>query len=982
MRMSTFGFMIMSFLFCMKTAQADSFGLQRIQDDFEDGLYSNWICSSNYWSVEEDAGNHYFQVDNASGTEKALTTDDHFENIFLTLDVTRTSSSGTPSLLFHYEDEDNYLCLRFKPWRLELALVTNGVSQVIQTEYSNHVAGITYSYEVQMIGRTVAVYRKNAVGTVDEIFFETLTDSEWLPGGKIGMLSWQSTTRFDNIFLRETSVRTSACKEKWYWIDEDNDPVFSDYDWLTDVGSSVAWIGLDGNAYRIKQAIQMMHDEYLEVQSFPNQYDKDGVEDDWWCTRFLPSRKVTATNSTLMVDLLNGYPTDTNEHYFVVNTDKFPVGTTWHVWDMTDGDGGKIWKYGWSVTNGILTLTNNVNTIEVGHQYSVTFSADLYGGLDVDLVNSDARGFWEAKLTNALAQNGWDVDVYRPTRLMYGFQELKATDETPIFFDWYGYGTSVNSNDIALMTNVTGQSYFNTSWLIENGVHRSVNDVPSDDYRAWMTVQQAHALDYASNLCYRVHNDPLDDDNPNRVCFFWGDAWVGIEPHLGMLDECGFDEVVTSCNDETSARRIMSFPGAQCRRFRQWWNTDGGSISNEISVHEETFKHAMRGMLFACPDGFGYGGDLQEDIPDDSTDAIRNMIGGQYEKFELVHNYLNGMKPYTNGIVVYVVNSWGEIRSWPKNFTVNPSQQGLQALTDLPIDVRFISFEEIDGTNRIPDDADVLLCLGEPGSSWAGDSDWTSGGDNTVARTIKNFVKAGGGFVGIDAAGILTEDNSLPIGNMYGLEYDGTASDAAAQRHYTKYDPWRFQDDVRKYVISDKEVVLDSSRTILTNAPDDLGDVIYNCLMDVDTSVNPTILASDSGSGRPLVTANDFENGKAIYIAGVGTSMAYQEFLKQAIYYVAGTKGTGALELLDCATPGAFVYYYPETRLFIAYNMEADVSQIDVKASAIAEGTVGVTLTPVYNASSTLSKTVAQLEAGFTLSIGPGNFKIWRVSDQ
>jgi 1,3-beta-galactosyl-N-acetylhexosamine phosphorylase len=957
---------LLIFIFGAICVQAGNFELQRIQDDFEDGNAVNWEGDDN-WEVVVVNGNHLYQGKSLHGTTTSSTLDSHFENFTIDFDVVRTSAGGIASLLVHRQYNGDCLGLELKPFGLDLVAFVQGVKHVLASDTKEHPQDVMSRYRFFIRGHEIAVSRRNETGAYEPVLTRTLADSLWLPGGRIALQSSGAICRFDNIILH-TSLRTAHYNRHYYWnskVDED------DLDWLNGIGANVVWMKHKQDANRIKDAISTFHDHKMEVQAYPF-HSKPDIHKSWACHLFLPSRKVEAVSSTLTIDLLKGYVNSVKRNHYRVDENTFDKENYWHVWDMTDGSGKKLGDTNWSLSGNMLTL----HDVVPGHVYSVSFVAESHSYV-YDIVHPDARKFKLDLLNSFLDTEGFDIDIYRDTYFMYHFMTIENSGESN-FLDWYGYGSSVNPADIEMMESEAGKNTFNSGFLIENGKYRSANDVPTDNYRAWMRVQQKRAMEFGKEVNSRIHHDGLDNGKPNRIRFFWGDGWAGMEPYLGMLDSCGFDEVVTSSNSEMSARRVMSFEGRQRRCLRQWWDIGNGSFEKELETEKRIFKHALRGMLFACPDGYGYGGNLYDTLNNHQNTSLREMLAEQFTQFEILHNYINRIEPYKNDIVIYVVNSWGELRSWPKTFTVNPSQEGLKALTDLPADVKFISLREI-GKSGIPADADVLLCMGEPGSSWAGDTDWTYGSEGSVASILKNFVNDGGGFIGIDAPGVRKEEGPFVLDDLFGLEFDGVASEAAEKRHHTQFDRWRFQDDKRYHTLK-KVLKLNSSRSVLTDVPEDLGEIIYNCKMRIG-SESPDILASfeDGGIIRPLVTSKKFGNGKAIYIAGVGTSVNYQEFLKRAIYDAAGSKGVHARVSLDCSTPGAYIYYYPENRIFIAYNMDAAGSNINIKGKIMVEEADSLVLVPVYNGTDTLSYSAADMIEGIDIQVDQGEFKIWRA---
>lgn len=98
------------------------------------------------------------------------------------------------------------------------------------------------------------------------------------------------------------------------------------------------------------------------------------------------------------------------------------------------------------------------------------------------------------------------------------------------------------------------------------------------------------------------------------------------------------------------------------------------------------------------------------------------------------------------------MNAWGKVRSWMCNMTAHElwyqqsySYQGIyEALSGMPVDVDFISFE--DAKNGALANYDIVINAGDAGTAWSGGEYWA---DEKLLTEVRKFVNNGGGFIGV-----------------------------------------------------------------------------------------------------------------------------------------------------------------------------------------------------------------------------------------
>ena len=717
---------------------------------------------------------------------------------------------------------------------------------------------------------------------------------------------------------------------------------------VSDLGANTAWLTPASVGDVALSARRLRHAEppLQAMASVSAVMDRVGgvVPSNMRPRQYLASRPATASmDGTLEIDLLAGYAAEGDRSYAIDRT--LDPSRLWIVWDLTTGE--RVSPQAWELRgNGTLAIFDAM----AGHAYSAAFIATFYIPYWLDFMHSEAR------------ERGWrlldewaaaDLDIHRATYLSYFYPRYMKADKKYGLLDWYGYNVGIHPNHIVAMEAATGRP-FDPEFLVERGALKTTNDVPHEDYFQWMGVIQASVTEFAREFNRRIH----ENEPGKRTRMFIDDGWIGMEPALGLLDDAGFDEVVTPMNTARDARRIMDFDGAVARivRIGVWNFPTPSDAEKRIS---SAWGRGLRGMLFDFPDGITLGGDVQslvEDFGEESRE-IEGRIRDIFARFKTYHGLLNGRQAHTVPMNVYVVNAWGPLRAWPKDWTVNYSQQGIEALADLPLPVRFLSLRDIEHQG-IPEDADVLVNIGEPGTSWSGGFYWTP----TVVAHVRRFVREGGGFLGIDGPTI--DGDTLTLADVLGLVYQGPVQEAPEiVRGIWQGPPQSARAALR----------LTTGDPLFADLPPELGEIRYNARMrPADAGVE---VLADSAEGA-FVTLRAYGAGKAAYLSGVSDHENYEEFLKRLIYRVADKEEL--LEELNTPTPGAHVYYYPETRLLVLYNRAA-CQEVAVQAGLLARPDERVTLAPVAGTDKMLTVTGAELRDGVSLAIKRAEVGIWRV---
>ena len=304
------------------------------------------------------------------------------------------------------------------------------------------------------------------------------------------------------------------------------------------------------------------------------------------------------------------------------------------------------------------------------------------------------------------------------------------------------------------------------------------------------------------------------------------------------------------------------------------------------------WNSVRRALLRAKIDRIGLGGYLHlvEDFPD-FCDYIEKVS----DEFRLISSFHDAGKPYTIQTKVAVLHSWGALRSWTLSGHFHETYMHdlihiNEALSGLPVDVKFISFEDI--KKGALEDVDVVINAGYAGSAWSGGDHWK---DDEVVTVLTKWVHEGGAFIGVnEPSAVDGYDYTFRMAHVLGIDEDTGAR--------VCHGKWNFEAD-------DIEEILPEGATVEPK------DHLY--LTDGKARV---LLADDD---RPLITVNDFGKGKGIYLASFRQDLENTRMLYQLIRY-AGGEGMSGLYMTDnlyteCA-------YYPESGKLVVIN-NSDVEQ-------------------------------------------------------
>lgn len=611
---------------------------------------------------------------------------------------------------------------------------------------------------------------------------------------------------------------------------------------------------------------------------------------------FLCTPPAVAEGEELTISLLESFFAE----QFTIN-DSERAFKYWEVYDRTTNEKVDASKWSYEKQAGTVTLKG----ITPFHKYTVSFLAYRIWE-EISMYNHTTNNWDKEHLMQIDPRYpetqeymlGWmknwcethpDTTVVRFTSMFYNFVWIWGSSERNpyLFSDWGSYDYTVS--DIALDEFAEKYGYSMTAEDFINKGQLHVTHMPGTKKKAdWMAFVNEFVISFGKKLIDMVH------EYGKKAYVFYDDSWVGVEPYNGKFKEFGFDGLIKCVFSGYEARLCagVDVPTHELRLHPYLFPvglggaptfTEGGDPTLDAKKY---WNSVRRALLRAKIDRIGLGGYLHlvENFPD-FCDYIEKVS----DEFRLIRSFHDAGKPYTIRTRVAVLHSWGALRSWTLSGHFHETYMHdlihiNEALSGLPVDVKFISFEDV--KKGALKDVDVVINAGYAGSAWSGGDNWK---DDEVVTILTKWVHDGGAFIGVNEPSA-TEgyDTYFRMAHVLGIDEDTGAR--------VCHGKWSFTAD-------DTEEILPEGATVLPK------EHLY--LTDGKAQV---LLAEDD---KPLVTVNQFGKGKGIYLASFQVDLENTRMLYQLIRY-AGGEGVRGLYMTDnlyteCA-------YYPESKKLVVIN--------------------------------------------------------------
>ena len=466
---------------------------------------------------------------------------------------------------------------------------------------------------------------------------------------------------------------------------------------------------------------------------------------------FLLSERKTAQGDTLTVFPAEGYFAEQVRPDFSAESLRH-----WQVIDRTTGWEHAAWRA--NEKDGSVVI----EYAQPWHEYTVAFLA---------------YNVWDSTQMYNYITNGWNTDKHSPydprcpltashikevlvrwleshpqvsvvrfTTFLYHFFLVFNEEGKEKIVDWFGYNASVSPRALDEFEKEYGYA-LTAEDFVDDGYYNSPHRVPKKAFLDYMDFTMRYVAKTVKELVDIVHA------HGREAMMFLGDSWIGTEPYGKYFAGIGLDAVVGSVGGGVTVRMLSDMQGLRYveGRMLPYFFPDTffeGNEENAVAELNKNWLTARRAMLRAPLDRIGFGGylSLAAKFP-----RFIERAAQVCEEFRTVYGCVKGQKPF-DVLQVAVLNGWGKLRSWQCYMTAHElwyqqaySYQGImEALSGLPVGVRFIGFEDVKAGAL--DGVDAVINAGDAYTAWSGGENWL---DAAVQEKVRAFVARGGGFIGV-----------------------------------------------------------------------------------------------------------------------------------------------------------------------------------------------------------------------------------------
>ena len=618
---------------------------------------------------------------------------------------------------------------------------------------------------------------------------------------------------------------------------------------------------------------------------------------------FLISERVPAQSDTVIIPLLDGYFTEQFELNTTPESMKY-----WQVYDRTTEE--EVPREKWTYADGKIT----VHDVTPWHFYTASFLCWRVWE-EINMYNHTTN-HWTSEHLRQLDPrhpaawtflkdwlDKWCIDnpqtnVIRLTSLFYNFVWIFGADmkRRNWFTDWASYDFTVSPAALDAFREEYGYA-LTAEDFIHQGKLQVTHMPPSPAKKDYMDFIQRFVAEKAKELVDIIHR------HGKQAYVFYDDSWVGMEPYGKYFSSVGFDGLIKCV-----------FSGYECRlcagadvpvhelRFHPYLFPVGlGGLPTFMEGgHPEKdamdyWHHVRRALMRQCVDRIGLGGylHLTEGFPE-FVDCIEQM-GIEFRQLKELHQH---GAPAVIPCKVAVLHSWGSLRSWTLSghfheTYMHPLIHINEALSGLPVEVSFVSFEDVcrQGLGNV----DVVINAGHMGDSWSGGDAWKN--DRLVSELTK-FVHDGGTFIGVGEPSAVNGYATLfRMADVLGVD-----KDLGARVCHGK---WQFEETAINGINVYSDALGSEEHIYLT---DGKACVLY------------------AGNGIPQMTVHAFGKGYGIYLSDFKVSPESTRMLQELL--LIGKSGSKLQYISD--NPYVDVAYFPKDRALVAASVSSEPTETRV----------------------------------------------------
>lgn len=611
---------------------------------------------------------------------------------------------------------------------------------------------------------------------------------------------------------------------------------------------------------------------------------------------------VLAKETECVIELLKGYSRDqlgVNEE----NPKKY-----WQVFDRTADEEHLDWEY---LGEGKVCVHHAVPY----HEYTVNFfaknlwdSTQMYNYITNNW-NIEKHKVMDPRFPSTFAHikdnmKSWcaenkNVNVVRYTTFLYHFFLVFNEINKEKHVDWFGYPMTASPQAFDDFVNEYGYE-LKTEDIVSQGTYQNNFVNPTKKFRDYMEFTEKYVTKTVRELIDIVHKEGKE------AMMFLGDSWIGTEPYGTYFKDLNLDAVVGSVGGGVTVRMLSEIPHVTYRegRFLPYFFPDTFYEGNEDGAIAELNKNwmtARRAMMRKPLDRIGFGGYLQLAA---KFPGFITRVGEVCDEFRMICDAAAGV-PYS-GLTVAVLNAWGAKRSWMCHMVAHElwyqqlySYQGVyEALSGLPVQVKFLSFDEIK-EQGIPKDMDVVLNVGDEGTAFSGGDYWN---DPELVSILRKWTAEGHGFIGVgEPSAYRKGGHYFQLADVLGVEREMGVTLSEDKYNINK----------QSHFITE-----DVTETL------DYGEGMKNIYAFENTKVLDITFSDRStrnvNVGEVKLAANEYEKGRGVYIAGLPYSAQNARLLLRAMFWAAHKEEE--LKKAFSTNVNTECSYYPEQNKYAIIN--------------------------------------------------------------
>lgn len=623
---------------------------------------------------------------------------------------------------------------------------------------------------------------------------------------------------------------------------------------------------------------------------------------------FLMTQPIVADSDTLIVELMKDFFAE----QFLINESDDSL-KYWQVYDRTTDT--PVGREHWSYADGKVTIKG----ITPWHKYTVSFMAyriweeiSMYNHttnnwtkehlMQIDPRHEATREYMLSWMRN-WCETHPDTTVVRFTSMFYNFVWIwgSSARNRNLFSDWGSYDFTVSPLALDEFAKKYGYSLTAEDFINQGKLHVT-HMVGTKQKADWMEFVNDFVIWFGKQLVDIVH------EYGKKAYVFYDDSWVGIEPYNGRFKEFGFDGLIKCVFSGYEARLCsgVDVPTHELRLHPYLFPVGLGGAPTFMeggnpTLDAKKYWNSVRRALLRQPvDRIGLGGYLHlvEPFPD-FCDYIEKVS----DEFRTVKSFHAQGAPLSIKTKVAVLHSWGKLRSWTLSGHFHETYMNdlihiNESLSGLPVDVSFISFEDVKaGALK---DVDVVINAGYAGSAWSGGDNWK---DEEVVSKLTEWVYNGGTFIGVDEpSAVAGYDTYFRMAHVLGID-----EDTGARICHGKW----------QYDVSPVDGLMPEGSSIRGRSGLYLTDGKARVVAEAD--------------GAPAMTINDFGKGKGIYMSHYNISLENTRMLFNTILFAGGEALDGEY-ITD--NPYTECAYYPASNMLVIINNSGETQTASVKTEA------------------------------------------------